>query len=217
MVYLSPFLLGIYKECPRCFWLHVNKGHKRPRGAFPSLPGGMDLVIKEYFDRYRGKLPPEIKGKVRGVLFPDLPTLSRWRHWKTSLKVSNQNWSIYGAFDDILVDGEAYIPLDFKTRASQALENTSQFYQHQLDIYTLLLEKNGYKTDGTAYLVYYFPLKASEGGIFKFEVSPEEIKTSVEDAEKLIEEAVKTLKGPIPKRHEGCEYCAWEELISEFD
>lgn len=217
MVYLSPFLLGIYKECPRCFWLHVNKGHKRPGGAFPSLPGGMDLIIKAYFDKYRGKLPPEINGKVRGVLFSDLETLAKWRNWKTSLKIGNEEWSLYGAFDDILVDGQFYIPLDFKTRASKANEETSKFYQHQLDLYTLLLEKNGYKTTGLAFLIYYFPIEAAEGGIFKFQVEPEEIKTSLSHGEKLIAEAVATLNGPIPKRHESCEFCTWEKLVSEFE
>lgn len=62
---LSPSTLGLYKNCPRCFWLHINKGHKRPNGIFPSLPGGMDLVIKKYFDKYGDSLPLEIVGKVR--------------------------------------------------------------------------------------------------------------------------------------------------------
>lgn len=217
MIFLSPYLLGIFKECPRCFWLHINRGHKRPPAPFPSLPGGMDLVIKEYFDKYRGKLPPEIQGKVRGVLFDNLEILNRWRHWKTSLRVGNEDWTLYGAFDDVLVDGEIYIPLDFKTRASEATEETSSFYQHQLDLYTFLLEKNSYKTDNTAYLIYYYPKSVSEGGIVKFEVDAEKIKTNIQEAEKLINEAVKTLVDPIPKEHSECEFCTWHKLIAEFD
>jgi len=54
MLRLSPTTgLSLFKECPRCFWLHFNKNVHRPRGIFPSLPSGMDLVIKNYFDRYR--------------------------------------------------------------------------------------------------------------------------------------------------------------------
>ncbi|GAI53572.1 unnamed protein product, partial [marine sediment metagenome] len=42
---LSPSALNLFLQCPRCFWLEKNKGIKRPRGIFPSLPSGMDSVI----------------------------------------------------------------------------------------------------------------------------------------------------------------------------
>ena len=62
---LSPSTLNLFLECPRCFWLHINKRIQRPRGIFPSLPGGMDLVIKDYFDcEYRGKIEAKNKGKI---------------------------------------------------------------------------------------------------------------------------------------------------------
>src|SRR3989344_3937655 len=65
---LSPSTgLNLFRDCPRCFWLHYNKNVHRPRGIFPSLPGGMDLVLKDYFDQFRGSLPPELEGKVRGT------------------------------------------------------------------------------------------------------------------------------------------------------
>ena len=47
---LSPSALNLFLNCPKCFWLDRNKGKKRPRGIYPSLPGGMDAVIKNYFD-----------------------------------------------------------------------------------------------------------------------------------------------------------------------
>lgn len=79
-IMLSPSTLNLYLECPRCFWLDKIKGIKRPRGIFPSLPSGMDLVIKNYFDKYRlkGELPEEIKNKIKGKLFPDMETLKKW-------------------------------------------------------------------------------------------------------------------------------------------
>jgi len=59
---LSPSSLNLFLECRRCFWLDKNKGIKRPRGIFPSLPSGMDSVIKKYFDSYRlnSDMPPEM-------------------------------------------------------------------------------------------------------------------------------------------------------------
>ena len=83
---LSPSALNLFLQCPRCFWLDKNKGIKRPRGIFPSLPGGMDTVIKKYFDSFRvkGDMPPEIKGKITGKLFSDIKTLEEWRNWRKS-------------------------------------------------------------------------------------------------------------------------------------
>lgn len=60
---LSPSSLNLFKECPRCFWLAQHKVWKRPEGIFPSLPSGMDGVLKIHFDNFmaRGVLPPEIQ------------------------------------------------------------------------------------------------------------------------------------------------------------
>jgi len=52
---LSPSALHLLDECPRCFWLTQHKLWKRPIGIFPSLPNGMDKILKEYFDLYRDK------------------------------------------------------------------------------------------------------------------------------------------------------------------
>ena len=70
---LSPSALNLFLECPKCFWLEYGAGIHRPRGPFPSLPGGMDIIIKKYFDSYRavGKVPPEIVNQVEGDLFAD--------------------------------------------------------------------------------------------------------------------------------------------------
>jgi len=59
----SPSSLSLLKDCPRCFWLHFNKGIKRPDTIFPSLPSGMDKILKAHFDSFRDRdeLPPELK------------------------------------------------------------------------------------------------------------------------------------------------------------
>ena len=59
----SPSSLSLLKECPRCFWLHYNKKIKRPDSIFPSLPGGMDRILKSHFDSFRdrGEIPPELE------------------------------------------------------------------------------------------------------------------------------------------------------------
>lgn len=220
---LSPSSISIFKECPRCFWVEQNEKVKRPRGIFPSLPGGMDLVIKKYFDHYRGSLPPELVGKVEGNLFADAELLTKWRNWRTGLRYKDEKIGaeLFGALDDALAINEnLFAPLDYKTRGSAPQEGASeQYYQHQLDAYALLLTENNYPAADFAYLVYYYPKEVHEGGLAQFHVDPVRIEVSPARAKKLFESAVKTLQGPMPKSHSenSCEFGLWHQLVAEFD
>lgn len=210
---LSPSALNLFKDCPLCFWLEKNEGIKRPRGIFPSLPGGMDMAIKEYFDGYRAKgvLPPEISGKVRGKLFSDRKLLEKWRSWRaTPLRYEDRslNAILSGALDDCLVEGDLYIPVDYKTRGFTLKDDSSSYYQIQLDCYALMLEGSGLRTPGFAYLIYYWPAEVKENGMVRFNVEPVQINTSCDAAKNTIREAVLLLASRPPKPSPECEYCA---------
>jgi len=222
MTRLSPSTLNLFLECPRCFWLHIKENIHRPRGVFPSLPSGMDNVIKEYFDKYRakGKLPPEIEGKVKGKLVADKELLNKWRNWQTGLEYRDEelNAALFGALDDCLIDGDRYIPLDYKTRGFAPQDGASEkYYQNQLDCYALLLDKNGYPVQNFAYLIYYYPREVKESGQVSFNVKPIKIQTSPARALKTFQNAINLLKSEIPPRHSDCEYCSWETDTSGFD
>jgi len=84
----SPSSLSLLKDCPRCFWLKFNKDIKRPEGIFPSLPSGMDKILKIHFDSFmrKGELPPELKELKDVKLFDDEDLLKVWRNnFKASL------------------------------------------------------------------------------------------------------------------------------------
>jgi len=105
---------------------------------------------KDYYDSYRkeGGLPPELQGKVEGKLVPDIELMDDWRNWRRGLSFFDPDLqaTLGGAIDECLVDEDIYIPVDFKTRGSPPKEGQSElFYQTQLDTYSLLLQKNGYK------------------------------------------------------------------------
>lgn len=216
MIKLSPSTLNLFRECPRCFWLHIKENIHRPSGPFPSLPGGMDIVIKKYFDTYRNakSVPPEIAGKVQGTLFSDEAQLKKWRDWRTGLTYEDKkrDAKLSGALDDCLFDGTHYIPLDYKTRGFAPKENGHEFYQGQLDAYTFLLEQNGFPTKNLAYLVYYYPQKVETGGKVTFEVETKEVTTNPGRAKKEFETAVNLLLGSIPAAHSNCSFCSWGEL-----
>lgn len=215
-VRLSPTTgLNLFNECTRCFWLHYNQGVHRPRGIFPSLPSGMDAVIKDYMDTYREKniLPPELDGKVVGELMPDLYTLNQWRNWRANAllhEYKELNAIVFGALDDCLVHDNCYIPLDYKTRGWPPKPGQSEkYYQIQLDTYCLLLEENGYKTKGLAYLLYYFPIKVHHSVKIEFKTQVVKLETNIDRAKRTVKSAVSVLRGPMPSRHSVCEYCSW--------
>ena len=212
---LSPSTLNLFLECQKCFWLEQVRGIHRPRGIFPSLPGGMDNLIKKYFDKYRlqGKLPPEIEGKVDGVLMADLDLLNKWRSWRTGLvyKDLESGAILSGALDDLLVNPskQVYMPFDYKTRGYALKEDSSSFYQNQLNCYSLMLEANGMKSAGFGYLCYYIPKDVAEGGQVRFEITVKKMDVDPEAAKKVFENAQELIKGPMQKTHNECIYCSW--------
>ena len=202
---LSNSRLGLYTECPRCFWLDLNAGIKRPDTIFPSLPGGLDTQFKRYFDQFRarGNLPPEVDGKVPGKLLSDMEIINRWRDWRRGLRYSPP-WAeveLMGALDECLVDEAGfYYPLDYKTRGYAPKGDTPEYYQDQMNFYTLLLEGNGHKTKRLAYLLYYHPVEVRQQGLIRFEINVKEVPTDPEAAERLVKAAVAVLNGPAPAR-----------------
>ena len=210
---LSPSALNLYLECSRCFWAEQINGIHRPKGPFPSLPGGMDLLIKKYFDKYRnvGKMPPEIEGKIEGQLLADLELLKKWRNWRTGLTYQDKETGavLVGALDDCAVENGKYIPVDYKTRGFDVKEGGESFYQNQLNCYSLLLEVNDLPQPGFAYLVYYIPKDVSEGGMVRFQIDVKKVKTDSEEGLRVFKAAVNTLKSPMPESHSACGFCSW--------
>ena len=214
----SPSSLSLLKECPRCFWLKFNKDIKRPEGIFPSLPSGMDRILKIHFDSFRdkGELPPELTeldGDVK--LFGNKELLEEWRNNKKGVKWEDKEGNLFrGAVDNILKKGKKLIVLDYKTRGYPLKEDTHEHYQDQLDIYNFLLRKNSHDTEDYAYLLFYHPDKVNGNGHVVFNTDLVKMKIIIKNAESVFKKALETLKEKIPKAHEDCEYCKWADKSS---
>ncbi|MBD3210697.1 hypothetical protein GF318_04930 [Candidatus Micrarchaeota archaeon] len=210
---LSPSTLGLFTECPRCFWLDYVKNIKRPRTIFPSLPSGMDRLFKKNFDSYRkkGQLPPELCTVGKEVsLFGDRSLLDVWRNNFRGISWADRDGNILrGAVDDVLQKGDKLIVLDYKTRGFPLKDDTAKWYQDQLNTYTYLLRKNNYETEDYAYLLFYHPTGINDGGSISFQADLVTVDVNPLDAEKLFEKALETLNGPMPAPAEGCEFCRW--------
>jgi len=215
-IFLSPSRLSLFLECPRCFWLDINRGVKRPSGIFPSLPSGMDSILKKYFDGFRcnGCLPPELEDKLKGHLFDDMEKLNIWRNNFKGLQYIDEKSGIglRGALDDLFVtDDKLFVPLDFKTRGFPLKEDTHEHYQHQMDIYCFLLDVNGNKTGNFACLLFYHPIMVEDDGRVKFKSDFVKVKTSKENGEKMFMNAIEVILGEEPECKEGCPFCNWNK------
>ena len=213
---LSPSSLNLMKECKRCFWLTQHKVWKRPSGIFPSLPSGMDSILKTHFDNFmkKGNLPPELceNGHCENLkLFDDEDLLKVWRSNFKGISWTDKKGNILkGAVDNILKKGKKLIVLDYKTRGYALKEDTAAHYQLQLDIYNFLLRKNDWETEDYAFLLFYVPREVMATGEVLFDTELVKMKCSPENGEKVWKRALKLLDGECPK--EGCEWC---ELLAE--
>jgi len=208
---LSPSALNLMKECPRCFWLHQRKVWRRPAGIFPSLPSGMDRILKIHFDKFmdKGELPPELCNEddcSDMKLFKNKELLGIWQNNRKGIEWQDEEGNLLkGAVDNILVKNGKLIVLDYKTRGYPLKDNTHEYSQDQLDIYNFLLRKNGYQIEDHAFLLFYVPSEVTETGEVIFDTTLKKMKIDVENAEKIWKKALKLLNRECPI--EGCEWC----------
>lgn len=216
MVYkLSPSAVNLFIECPRCFWLTHHKKWKRPNGIFPSLPSGMDKILKQHFDKFRDKglLPPEIceevhckKMKLFGENNEKKKLLKQWQSNFVGIKYMDEKGNYWhGAVDNLLKNNEKLVVLDYKTRGFPLKEDTHEHYQFQMDTYNFLLRKNGWKTEDYTFLLFYVPSYVTKTGEVVFDTTLKKIKTNPENAEKIFLKAIECLEGKIPEGK--CEWC----------
>ncbi len=208
---LSPSKLSEFRENPRSFWLSENRKITRPRGIFPSLPGGMDKTLKDRADlcRMEGRMPPELVAlaKQGWRLHPDQKLVDNLRMWQRAPKWTDPETgcSMIFAIDDLLLNSDGRVaPLDWKTKAG--LPDTgyaSKYYGLQMDCYRLLLEEAaGLSCAETAVLAFFSPADTGQASEFsvhvRFEVAVLPVVTDAEIARRRFREAIECLRGPLP-------------------
>ncbi len=220
---LSPNSLNLYYECPLCFWLDKRMRIRRPQPYPYALNAAVDVLLKEEFDKYRkkGELHPLLAANnIPAKLFPNQKLLDEWRNNFKGIRYYDPTLdaTLFGAVDDILEFSDGRLaPLDYKSTGSKVPTVYDRF-QLQMDIYTYLLEKNGYKTIKKGCLAFYIVDK--ENGFedklpFKKEIHM--IDTDSSYIQNLFEEAANLLRGPEPVSHSAdCQYGKWLNEISDL-
>lgn len=215
-IQLSPNSLNLFLECSCCFWLEKKKGIKRPPPYPYALNVAVDVLLKEEFDKYRKKRefhPLLVAYNIPAKLFPNQKLLDEWRNNFKGIRYydAELDATLFGAVDDILEFSDGRLaPMDYKSTGSK-VANVYDRFQLQMDIYTFLLEKNGYKTIRKGCLAFYVVDK--ENGFvdrlpFKKEIHI--IDTDPSYVQGLFAEAVAFLRKDAPPSHSpDCKYGQW--------
>jgi len=209
-VWLSHTSLEVLERCPRCFWLQVNKGIRQPEGIVSRLANRFDVVVKNYFDKYRklGKFPPMVEGKLNGVL--QNPFVDKY-----FVRI-NEKYGFWGKLDECLVDKEGRLtPVDFKTSSSDPRDKeTLSAYRTQIDDYVFLISENGKKVTGEGFLIYFFPDMSEElHDGFPMIVHLQKLEGNPQNTRKRIENAIKVLSDGIPDSNPECVFCKYIDLV----
>lgn len=219
---LSPNSLNLYYECPLCFWLDKGMGIKRPQPYPYALNAAVDVLLKEEFDKYRkkGELHPLlVANNIPAKLFPNQKLLNEWRNNFKGIRYydAELDATLFGAVDDVLEFTEGKLaPLDYKSTGSKVPTVYDRF-QLQMDIYTFLLEKQGYKTIRKGCLAFYIVDKENGfDGKLPFRKEIIMIDTDPLYVPKVFAEAVAVLRKEAPASHsKDCQYGQWLEGISQ--
>lgn len=168
MTKLSRTKIELSLECPRCFWLDVKKGIKRPPPAPYTINNAIDWLLKQEFDIYREKGEPHpimTKNNVDALPFTH-PHLNTWRHNFTGVQFQHKptDFLVYGAVDDVWVNPQnELIVVDYKaTGANQ--HHIYDSYKRQMEVYQWLLAQNEFKVAPFGYFVFAKTNKANGFG-----------------------------------------------------
>ncbi|MBI2618429.1 PD-(D/E)XK nuclease family protein [Candidatus Kaiserbacteria bacterium] len=215
--------IDLFTECPRCFYLDLRLGVKRP-----SLPGftlnlAVDHLLKKEFDVYRKNRSAHPLMKKHGVAaIPfEHADLEKWRTNFTGIRVLHAptNLTVFGAVDDIWVNkkGELHV-VDYKATSKKetpSLEGRwGEQYKRQVEVYQWLLRQKGFTVSNTAYFVYVNGRKNEKAldGKLEFDVDLIAHEGDASWVEKRLFDIKQTLEsGDIPSAGELCEHCPYRD------
>jgi CRISPR/Cas system-associated exonuclease Cas4 (RecB family) len=160
---ISRSKIDLFMNCPRCFWLDVRMGIKRPSSPPFQINKAIDELFKKEFDAYRAKAEPHpimVDNQIKAVPMQH-DDLDKWRYNFTGVTTLHKptNLHIFGAIDDIWINeaGEAIV-VDYKATAKAGEVNLDANwqigYKRQMEVYQWLIRQNGLKVNDTGYFVY---------------------------------------------------------------
>ncbi len=226
---ISRSKIDLFCECPRCSYLDMRLGVKRPSMPSFTLNNAVDELLKREFDIHReqaSKHPLLEKYGLDAVPLKD----DRMEEWRDALRRGISyyheptNLQVRGGVDDVWVNpGGELIIVDYKATSKKvgprSEEDLYDSYKRQMEIYQWLFRRNGFSVSETGYFVYVngrADAKAFDGKLeFDIELIPYAgsdawVEPAVTDLKKMLESSDIP---PVGKAFGGgpCDYCTYRE------
>src|SRR3989344_3081830 len=225
---LSRSKIGLFLECPRCFYVDNKLGTSRPPGFPFNLNSAVDALLKKEFDIHRAAKTAHPLMESHGLdAVPFVhDQMDTWRenfkgiehvHKPTGFKVS-------GAIDDVWVrpDGELII-VDYKSTSKderiEALDKEwHDGYKRQMETYQWLFRQSGFKVSNTGYFVYANASRDKNAfdGVLEFELTL----VPYEGNDSWVEGTLLSIKknldsDELPAVSLNCDYCTYRETVGK--
>jgi CRISPR/Cas system-associated exonuclease Cas4 (RecB family) len=217
MIKLSRSKIELFLNCPRCFWLEMQKGVKRPPPAPYTINSAIDALLKKEFDvcRENGTAHYIIKKYNINAIPYKCDQINTWRTNFTGVQFHYKptDFLVFGAVDDVWVNPEGeLIVVDYKATGAKEYKIYDS-YKRQMEVYQWLLAMNGYKVSKTGYFL--FAKVNKEGGFeegkLSFDLFLEPLEGDSSWIESSLINARKVIDGAIPQANPGCLYCQFSK------
>lgn len=161
---ISRSKLDLFSECPRCAYLDLKFGVKRPSGPAFTLNNAVDELLKREFDTHRANGTTHPLMKQYGVDAVPLRD-ERMDEWRDALRRgigylhAPSNIFLRGGVDDVWVTPQGeFIVVDYKATSKKTGPSTEDdlydSYKRQMEIYQWLFRQNGFAVSPVGYFVY---------------------------------------------------------------
>lgn len=229
---LSRSKIGLFLECPRCFYIDNKLGTKRVPGFPFSINSAVDHLLKQEFDILRAKGEQHPLQKEYGIdaLPAQHAEIDEWRRNFGGVKYLHEPTGLLvtGAIDDLWINSKGeYMVVDYKATAGmEAIKelNPEKEYQNdykrQMEVYQWLLRQNGLKVSNTGYFVYCTGKmdRESFNKRIDFDINLIEYKGDDSWIEKTLFKIKECLESNIiPETVNDCDWCAYWNARKEFE
>ncbi len=221
---ISRSKIDLFLECPRCFWLDMKHGVKRPQPAPYTINSAIDWLLKQEFDRYRKAGEPHpimLRAGIEAVPYA-APEMDKWRHNFTGVQYNHEptGFLVTGAVDDVWVNRDKeLIVVDYKATGANE-HKIHKSYPRQMEIYQWLLRQNNYAVAPVGYFVFARVNKADSFGhdgqnagrvgLLPFDIFVEPLEGDDSWIPGALAGARETLDSDLPPSHgPECEYCKY--------
>lgn len=215
MIKLSRSKLELFLDCPRCFWLDMKKGVKRPPPAPYTINTAIDGLLKKEFDvcRENGTAHYLIKKYNINAIPYKCKEINTWRQNFTGIQFQHKptDFLVFGAVDDVWINpsGELIV-VDYKATGANQHQIYPQ-YKRQMEVYQWLFLQNGNKVSKTGYFLF-AQVNKNNGfaeGKLSFDLTIEPLEGDSSWVEGALVKARSAMDGAIPEANPECVYCQY--------